>query len=347
MSRVLVAMSGGVDSSAAALIMKKKGWEVEGVTMSLFGETSDEAADARGVAEKLGFPFRVLDLRDEFKREVVDPFTAAYIEGRTPNPCILCNKSMKFGRLMQEAEKLGCDAIATGHYARIDTDGGSPVLKKAADPSKDQSYVLYTLERDLLSRICFPLGDIVSKDETRKIAAEAGLANSKKKESQDICFIPDGDYASFIEKTGYVPECGEFVDEDGRVLGEHRGMIRYTTGQRKGLGISALPEPYYVIAKDPAENRIVLGPNDRLFRRELSAAGANWLLYSRENVPEEIRCAAKIRYRAKEAPCTVYIRKGDPSRFDLVFDEPQRAITPGQSVVLYDGDVVIGGGTIE
>ena len=351
-------MSGGVDSSAAALMMKNEGWECVGATMRLFDPEETEpgcksccsfrdALDASSVARRLEIPFHIMDFREEFKKEVIDRFISEYEAGRTPNPCIECNRHLKLGYLWEKARELGCDAIATGHYARIEEEDGRLVLKKALDENKDQSYVLYMIPRDMLGMIKFPLGGMTSKNETRQTAKDAGLANSQKRESQDICFVPDGDYAAVIEKyTGKTYEEGDFVDEEGNVLGRHRGIHHYTTGQRKGLGISALPEPYYVIRKDTEANTVVLGPNDRLFERELEADDVNWIYFAPGEVPESFRCAAKIRYKAKPAPCTVFKKSGSESEIRVLFDEPQRAVTPGQAVVFYDGEIVLGGGTI-
>lgn len=355
--KIMVAMSGGVDSSAAALMMKEQGWDIIGMTMRLFDPPEVEpgcksccslkdAMDASTVAQRLDIGFDVIEMREEFKKEVIDRFISDYEKGLTPNPCIECNRRVKFEHLWRIAEKAGCEAMATGHYAIVDrTDPEHPVLRKSVNAQKDQSYVLYMIPKEMLRKIYFPLGVIASKDETREMVENAGLQNFRKKDSQDICFVPDGDYAAFIEhETGKEYPDGDFVSEDGTVMGRHRGLIHYTIGQRKGLGISALPEPYYVKRKDTENNRVILATNDELFSRELEANDINWIVW--EELPPTIRCSAKIRYRHKEQPCTVFIDNTDTSKARVVFDEPQRAITPGQSVVFYDGDRVLGGGLI-
>ncbi len=344
MKKALIAMSGGVDSSLAAKIMKDEGFECVGCTMRLYGDCGahDDAEDAAEAAEKLGIPFQVLDLREGFRENVIDRFVAAYGAGQTPNPCILCNRYMKFDRLYRQAEALGCDHVVTGHYARIERDGDEYRLKKAADLSKDQSYVLYFLTQEQLKHTLFPLGEM-KKSEVRKLAGANGFNNAGKPDSQDICFVPDGDYAAFLERqrgSAYPP--GDFTDSRGNVLGTHKGIVRYTIGQRKGLGI-AFGRPMYVTAIDSAGNTVVLGEDKELFSRDLTAGGFSWI--SGRAPEHEIVCRAKIRYRHQEQPATA--RPLADGRVAVRFDEPQRAITPGQAAVLYDGDTVLGGGTIE
>ena len=369
MDKVLIAMSGGVDSSVAAFLMKEQGCECIGATMKLFHNEDigvsrmktccslEDVEDARLVALHLGIPYYVFNFSDDFKGQVIDRFISSYERGATPNPCIDCNRYLKFERLYERARILGCDAIVTGHYARIEQENGRWLLKKSLDESKDQSYVLYSLTQDQLAHTRLPLG-AMHKSETRRIAEEQGFYNANKPDSQDICFVPDGDYAGFIARyTGRDCPAGDFVDESGRVLGRHKGIVHYTVGQRKGLGIAA-DAPLYVKRIDAAENRVVLSGNDALFSRELMANDFNWIAYDvpprelratarvryhqREQAP--LRVTAKTRYSQRESAATVTPLDGGAVRVD--FDEPQRAITPGQAVVLYDGDTVLGGGTI-
>ena len=343
MGKALIAMSGGVDSSVAVRLMQEQGEDCVGVTMALFPKSAgvDDTAAARDVAKRLGVPFYVADYQDEFKKEVIESFIQAYLHGQTPNPCVVCNKKLKFGKLLDRAAELECDKIVTGHYAKIEKDTETYLLKKAEDRKKDQSYMLYRLSQEQLGKSRFPLGTY-KKTEIREMAEAWGFVNARKKDSQDICFVPDGDYARVIEeytKEGSRP--GPFIDEDGTVLGTHRGIIHYTVGQRRGLGIAA-PEPLYVCQINPEQNTVVLGHREKLFSRELDADEFNWIAGNVPNQP--VRCRAKIRYHHEEEPCTVYPEGEDSAH--IVFEAPQRAITPGQSVVLYDGDVVLGGGTI-
>lgn len=350
--RALIAMSGGVDSSVAAYLTVNEGFECIGVTMKLYdGDTdntleksccsADDINDARNVCTRLEIPYYVFNFKDDFKKKVIDKFIFAYECGMTPNPCIDCNRYLKFDRLLKRAEETDCDFVVTGHYAVIEEKDGRYYLKKAADDKKDQSYVLYSLTQEQLAHTKFPLGRM-EKSEARQIAEENGFINAAKRDSQDICFVPDGDYASVIERySGNTYPEGNFVAEDGRVLGRHKGIIRYTIGQRKGLGL-ALPEPMYVLKKDTEKNEVVLCTNDRLFSNELIASDFNWIMY--DVPPEKIRIKAKIRYNQKEQDATAYPIDGGFVK--IVFDSPQRAIAKGQAVVLYDGDYVVGGGTI-
>lgn len=338
--KALVAMSGGVDSSVCAYLAQKAGYECIGVTMKLCGEENDmqDAIDAAKVCKKLGMEHITLDLRDEFKRLVIENFVSEYERGVTPNPCVVCNRELKFGLLFDKAKELGCDVLVTGHYARTDERG---YLLKAKDISKDQSYVLYPVAKQTLSRVYFPLGEI-TKEEARKIAADEGFVTAHKSDSQDICFVPDGDYARVIrDYTGKIYPEGDFADTDGKILGRHKGIISYTVGQRKGLGI-AFGKPMYVKGKDVLKNRVILSENSELFERELTASDFNLLTDCTE---EQIRAKAKVRYNQTEQDATIFFEGEGKVR--IVFDEPQRAIAPGQSVVVYDGDVVIGGGIID
>lgn len=346
-------MSGGVDSSVAAYLMREAGFDCVGVQMKLFENEDaglsresaccslESAEDARRVAFGLDMPFYVWNFSDEFRCEVIDRFAAAYAAGRTPNPCIDCNRYLKFGALLRRARALGFDALATGHYARVEKSGGQYLLKKAADETKDQSYVLYMLSQAELSLLRLPLGEL-RKSETRQIAARQGFAVARKPDSQDLCFAPDGDYAAAAERAlGRAFAPGDFVDAEGRVLGRHAGIGRYTLGQRRGLGISN-EAPLYVCGIEPAENRVVLGGPEALLSRTLEANDFNWIAGRAPDGP--LRARAKVRYRQPEQPATVTPTGPDSVR--VVFDEAQRAITPGQIVVLYDGDIVLGGGTI-
>ena len=339
--KVLIAMSGGVDSSVAAWLALQEGFSCLGATMQLHDTGSSGTADAEAIARRLGMDFYVLDFKETFQQAVMDDFVRCYEQGLTPNPCVVCNRRLKFGALLDAAKDLGCEYIVTGHYARICQKNGRWLLRKAADSAKDQSYFLYALTQEQLSHIRFPLGEL-TKEEARTIAEEQGFINARKKDSQDICFIPDGDYFAFLQRhTGktYVP--GDFLDRDGNVVGRHCGAVAYTLGQRKGLGL-AMGAPVYVCGKDMSANTVTVGPNEALFHKALRAN--DWFFHPFECLTAPLRVMAKARSRMSEQPATVYPEENGFSRVE--FDEPQRAITPGQAVVLYDGDTVIGGGTI-
>lgn len=351
--KALIAMSGGVDSSVAALLTLEQGYSCIGSTMKLYenatagiaaGRTCcslNDVEDARSVAFKLGMPYYVFNFKDAFKEQVIDRFVEAYENGITPNPCIDCNRYMKFEKLYERAKLLGCDKLVTGHYARIEKQDGKFVLKKAVDLSKDQSYVLYSLNQEQLAHLLFPLGEL-QKTETRKIADAHGFINANKPDSQDICFVPDGDYAKVIKlQTGKDYPCGAFKNKKGEILGQHKGILHYTIGQRKGLGI-AYNEPLYVCQICPLENIVILGKNRDLFSKEALIENFNWIAGAPP--AQEFSCAAKIRYRQQEQPAKVKVL--DDKRIQITFEEPQRAVTPGQAAVLYSGDVVLGGGEI-
>ncbi len=341
--KVLIAMSGGVDSSVAAHLIHRTGFECVGATMQLFEKAPDDAEDARAVANKLGLPFYVFNMQKAFQKKVMDKFVHCYECGLTPNPCVDCNRYLKFQELQEQAKRLGCDCIATGHYASVhfDSKSGRYLLYKAADKSKDQSYFLYALSQEQLSQTLFPLGDL-TKEQVREIAEAEGFVNARKKDSQDICFVPDGDYFSFLKAyTGKEFPGGDFLDLEGNVVGRHNGAVAYTRGQRKGLGL-AMGAPVYVCSKDMQKNTVTVGSNEALFNRELRAN--DWNFFPFDTLTEPIRVLAKARSRMTEQPATVYPE--DHGTVRVVFDEPQRAITTGQAVVLYDGDQVIGGGTI-
>ena len=339
----MVGMSGGVDSSVTAVLLKEQGYSVAGVTLSLCGYGDEQNfKDAKSVCDNLGLPHFTFDLKKEFSQFVIENFTNSYINGKTPNPCIECNRYIKFGKMIDLAEENGYAKIATGHYARIKKDcNGRYLLYKAKDLSKDQSYVLYNLSQHQLSKAIFPLGE-VTKAQVREKAESLKLINFDRPDSQDICFVPDGDYASFIENNlNFVAAKGEYVDINGNFIGEHKGVIRYTIGQRKGLGI-ALGKPTFVIDKDSQTNRVVLGDEEYLFKRTVIVENTNFIPF--DKLESDMRVTAKLRYRHIEQPATV-IPIGE-NKVKIEFDEPQRAASPGQAAVFYNGDLVVGGGAI-
>jgi len=349
---VVVAMSGGVDSSAAAAILKGEGFEVIGVTMRLWTEGNggspaphrrccslEEVEDARRVCQVLDIPFYVLNFEPQFQTYVVDYFCQEYLRGRTPNPCLACNKWIKFDFLLNRALTLGADYLATGHYARIERREGSYVLRKAVDSAKDQSYVLYNLGQSEMEHLLFPMG-AHTKGEARRIAQEMRLSVWDKAESQEICFVTNGDYHDFLAERS-LNQPGDIVDREGKVLGRHSGIGFYTVGQRRGLGLMA-HEPLYVLSIEPDSNRVVVGSNEQLLRSELAAGEVSYVSGEPPQKPKDV--TAKIRYKSPETKATLY-PQGRQAR--IVFEEPQRAITPGQAVVFYSEDVVLGGGIIE
>lgn len=337
--KVMTALSGGVDSSVATYLLKKAGYEVSGATLHLTGE---KQSDAQKSADFLKIPFYEFDEKEAFQNLVVEDFAACYERGETPNPCIVCNLFIKFGILLDKALESGHDFLATGHYAKTQQDAnGRTLLLRGKDRAKDQTYMLYRLNQHQLSHSMFPLGDL-TKPEIREIAESIGLFSANKPDSQDICFVPDGDYAGFLENyRGKVYPVGHFVDETGQILGRHQGVIRYTVGQRKGLGI-ALGKPAFVLSKNAKDNTVVLGmEEEKLFTRRIMADRVNWIAC--DAPPEGLTVTAKTRYSQKEAEATLHLTE----RGVLAeFKEPQRAATPGQAMVFYDGEVVVGGGTI-
>jgi tRNA-specific 2-thiouridylase len=353
--KVMAAMSGGVDSSAAALLLLRQGYEVTGATLKLFSNEDigleftrtccslTDVEDARAVCHKLGIEHFVFNFGDLFRADVIGRFVESYLSGRTPNPCIDCNRFIKFDALLERAQLLGLDYIATGHYARIEYDDttGRYLLKRSADVSKDQTYVLYNLTQEQLRHTLLPLGGL-AKTAVRNMAEENGLVNARKPDSQDICFVPDGDYAAFIENAlGQAGPPGDFIDTEGRVLGRHKGLIHYTVGQRRGIGLS-FDRPKYVVAKNPADNTVVLGDEADLYTDTMTVEDINLISVAALDTP--CRTDVKTRYSQNAAPATLY--PPSDGRMKVVFDTPQRAVTPGQSAVFYDNDTVLGGGII-
>lgn len=339
--KVLLGMSGGVDSSVSALLLQQEGYEVLGITMQLFGEESP--IDAQKVCEDLEIPHCTLNCKDEFKKNVIQDFINCYANCKTPNPCIECNRYMKFGIMWQKAQELGCNYIATGHYAKTEYSEkyGRWVLKKSNSLRKDQSYVLWNIPKEIIEHIVFPLANFEEKEEIREIARKNNLKVANKPDSEDICFIPDGNYKKFLEENSNIkPKQGNIVNTKGEILGKHTGLYNYTIGQRKGLGIS-YSAPLFVLGFNPAKNEVIVGEENELYKKELIVKDINLLLFDQINEP--INVEVKTRYSTKTAKAQI-IQNGD--QIKVIFEEPQRAITPGQSAVFYIDDIVLGGGKI-
>ncbi len=355
-NKIVIAMSGGIDSSVAAALLKEEGYDVVGISLQLWNYSSDtdnrfgtccsldDLSDARRVADKIGIPFYILNMEKEFRKSVVDPFISDYMNGRTPIPCTLCNSRVKFGELLIKAELLGCNQLATGHYASLVKDSkGRYAVRRGRDHIKDQSYFLFDLKQEQISRVLFPLG-CMEKDEVRRLAKKFQLpVVAHKRESQEICFIPNNNYSEFLARQlgNAIFQEGPIVDASGKILGSHRGFPSYTLGQRKGLNIGGLPEPYFVTRIDPKKNEITVGPRDEILSGELYARQVNWYWLPEKNTDFHVQ----IRYRHQAAPAKIKALPGQ--RAQVVFDQPQSAISPGQAAVFYQDDVVIGGGWIE
>lgn len=344
-NKILLGLSGGVDSTAAALLLKEKGLEVTGYYFDVLGNNEQGRIDAQAVADQLGIELICEDVSSEFSEKIIGNFCSEYLQGRTPNPCVVCNPWIKFRKLIETADRLGIYYIATGHYCRIfhDEETGAYYVRRAANERKDQSYMLYRLGQDVLSRVIFPLGEFCDKEEIRDIAREKSLKNAEKKDSQEICFIdPTDNYVEYIRRLGFDTEPGKFVDKDGKELGEHKGILNYTIGQRKGLGI-AIGKPAFVIKMDTETNQITIGDNEDLFNCTVRASD---LFFTDGNLNKwnGKEVLAKVRYAAQPAEAVLEV---DGENIMLTFKELQRAATPGQSLVIYSGDKVLGGGFIE
>ncbi len=338
--KIVVAMSGGVDSSVVAALLQRQGHAVQGLTMRVWDGPVDVAVDARRVAAQLGIPHHLVDVREQFRQRVVDPFCAEYLAGQTPNPCVLCNKTFKFRVLLDRAVEVGADRLATGHYVRVLQQDGRYAMAKGCSRHKDQSYFLFALTQQQLGRVCFPLGDL-DKEQVRALARQWQLPVAAKSDSQDICFIPDGDYIGFLERHLAVGDSGgDIVHVDGRVLGRHSGVYRYTIGQRRGLGLT-WPEPLFVVRIDAVQRQVTVGERCHLDVAELTLRDCNWIIPS---PAEPLRCQVRIRYRHQEAAATV--TPLDTGRCRVVFDFPEQGVTPGQAAVFYDQDRVLWGGWI-